>query len=747
MTRVRSALAIAMIAACSGRSTKPASAPTGTLSAAKTSPAAAGTTAAPLAPALPGPSASSSAVAAASSAPAATPTTGSTAGAPTLPGAPATTTPSVKVTLADVGLEALSLDRTADPCVDFYQFACGGWIQTNQIPADRARWGRDGEIDERNKVALKVLLEDAAKATGGDPGTKKLGDFYASCMDEAAIERAGTTALSPLLTKIGGVKDARTWLGALAELHKLGIFVVWGTYVLPDRKSSTTNVTYLDAAGLTLPDRDYYLAPEHKDRLAGYQRHVGKLLGLVAPKGAAPATVAASAADVVAIETELARLTRTAAERRDIAAAYNPTDLKALGGRVKSVDWPAYWKALGAPPSKKIIVGTPAFFAALDKLRAKFKPAQWASYFRYHLISELADALAQPFGDEAFELEKLLTGALQRRERSKRCIEQTTDALGELIGQVYVTRYFPGSSKQSAIQLVDAIAQAMRDAIVGLDWMAGATKQIATAKLDKIVRMIGFPDRWKTYDYDVKRGDFAGNVLRAEAFKIHRQLAKAGGPVDRDEWKLNAYEVNASYDPAMNTTALPAGILQPPFFGQDRALAVNLGGIGLVIGRELTHAFDDQGAQFDADGNLASWWQKDDLARFAEKGKCVADEYATFEVLPKKFIQGQLTLGENIADLGGVKLAFKAYRALRKDTAKTYVADGFSEDQQFFLAVGQSRCERERPEETERLLAVDRRSPAKFRVYGALRNMTEFADAFHCVAGTPMRPAKTCSVW
>jgi putative endopeptidase len=604
---------------------------------------------------------------------------------PATPAGPASPTSpaSVNVTLADVGLEAASLDRTADPCVDFYQFACGGWIQANPIPPDRARWGRGSELDDKNQAAIKTLLDDAARPGNTNAATKKLGAFYASCMDEAAVERAGTAPFTALLARTRGVKDAKTWLAAVVELHKLGIYVVWDNHVAADLKDSATNLTYLDAAGLGLPDRDYYVNLELRDKLDGYRAHVGKLLGLVGGR--------LDPGDVVAIESEIARLTKTAIDRRDVAAAYNPTDLKALGRQVKSVDWPAYWKGLGTQPSKKIIVGTPRMFGAIDKLRARFKPAQWASYFTFHLVQALAYAMPRQLGDEAFELQKLVSGVEKQRERSRRCIAHTTAALGELLGQSYVASYFPGSSKQTATKLVDALVAAMVDDVTRLDWMADATKQIALAKLAKLVRMIGYPERWKTYDFDVKRDDFAGNVLRATAFEVRRELARAGKPVDRSEWQMNAYQVDAYYNPSANNTALPAGILQPPFFGADRAIAANLGGIGMVIGHELTHAFDDQGALFDGDGNLRNWWQRDDLARFADKGKCVADEYSTYEVLPKKFIQGQLTLGENIADMGGVKMAFRAYRALRKDAAKTYLADGYSEDQHFFLAVGTRR--------------------------------------------------------
>ena len=652
--------------------------------------------------------------------------------------------PSVKVTLADVGLESGSLDRTSDPCVDFYQFTCGGWLAQNQIPPDRARWGRGGEVDEKNKAAIRALLEDAAKGINADASTKKLGDFYASCMDEGAIAKAGLAGIKPVLDRALKQKDGRTWNATVAELHKLGLGVVWANYVMADLKDSTTNVLYMDAAGLGLPDRDYYMKPELKEKVDAYRAHVGKLLALAG----VPADKSAAAADsVLAIELEIAKLTKTGVEQRDIPASYNPTDAKALGKQVKSVDWKAYWKALDMTPSKKIVLGTPKFFAAIDKLRAKFKPAQWASYFAYHLVHAYAFALPKPYDDEAFELDRALSGVEKRQERSKRCIDATQDSLGELLGQQYVAKYFPGSSKQNATQLVDAIVLVMHDEISRLPWMSDATKQIAQQKLARIVRMVGFPDKWRTYDFEIKRDDFAGNQMRSAAFEVHRLLARAGKPVDRTEWKMNTYRVDAYYDPTANNTALPAGILQAPYFGQDRSVAANLGGIGMIIGHELTHGFDDQGAQFDADGNLKNWWSKEDAQKFADRGTCVADQYNTFEALPKMFVNGRLTLGENIADMGGVKMAFKAYRSLRKDAAKVYVADGFSEDQQFFIAVGQAWCAKERPAESQRRLISDVHSPPKFRVYGALRNLPEFAEAFSCAPGTPMHPAKTCSVW
>ncbi len=663
--------------------------------------------------------------------------------APAAP-APPPATNAIKVTLADVGLEASSLDRTMDPCLDFYQFACGGWLANNQIPADRARWGRFSEIEEKTKIATKTLLEEAAKGIGADASTKKLGELYASCMDEAAIQRTGTSGIKNLLATTSGVRDNKTWSAALIALHKIGRWAVWRVVVRADLKDSTTNVTYLDPAGLGLPDRDYYVKPELEDKLAAYKLHVARMLALGGKQGP---EADAGATDVLAIETEIAKLTKTGVERRDVPASYNPTDASALGKQVKTIDWKAYWRGLGAEPSKKLVVGTPKFFAAFDQLRAQFKFQQWASYFTYHLLIELAFTLPKPFDDEAFELQRVLSGVEKQRERSKRCIDATAGALGELLGQQYAAKYFPAASKQAASSYVDAIIKTMSGEIGTLAWMSEDTRKTAVAKLGKVVRMIGFPDKFRTYEFDVKRDDFSGNTLRAAAFETARRLNKAGKPVDRTEWVMNTYTVNAYYQPTSNTTALPAGILQPPFFGPDRSVAANLGGIGMVIGHELTHGFDDQGAQFDSDGNLKNWWKPDDEKAFKTRGQCLADQYSTFEALPKQFVQGKLTLGENIADLGGVKMAFHAYRSLRKDAPKVYVADGFDEDQQFFLAVAQAWCNKDRPAEVQGRLTTDSHSPPKFRVYGALRNLSEFATAFRCAAGTPMKPANSCSVW
>jgi putative endopeptidase len=659
--------------------------------------------------------------------------------APAVPTVTPSGVPTSMVTLAEVGLEAASLDRTVDPCVDFYQFACGGWLAANPVPADRARVGRFTEVDDKNKVALERLLAEAAATQ--EPATKKLGDYYASCMDEAAIEKAGTRGIKPLLDKALAVKDAKSWLAAVIELHKVGIWVGFNAWVDSDFADSTKYVTTLDSAELGLADRAYYLEADFKTHREGYQQHVARMLKL-----AGVATADAAAAYVLAIETELATLSKSATEKRDVRAANNPVDLKQLA-KTKSIDWKAYFKGVGMTPTKKILVGTPKFFAGFDAIRKRFKPAQWAGYFAYRLLVHRAMGLPKAFDDEAFALRQLVSGMTEQRPRFKRCIDSTTVALGELLGRAYADKHFSVPAKQIASALVDATANAMHDELGKLDWMSEPTRQTAQDKLRRVVRMVGFPDRWRTYDFEIKRDDFAGNGLRAAAFEIRRIFGKAGKPVDRAEWFANTFTVDAYYNPSANNTVLPAGILQPPFFGQDRSIAANLGGIGMIIGHELTHGFDDQGAQFDASGNLANWWQAEDKTKFETKGKCLATMYGTFEALPKQYVNGQLTLGENIADLGGVKMAFKAYRALRSNAQRVVVADGFSEDQQFFLGVAQAWCFKVRPAETQRLLTVDAHAPPKFRVYGALRNMPEFSQAFQCAAGTPMHPAETCSVW
>jgi putative endopeptidase len=672
------------------------------------------------------------------------PTADTGGGQVSTPGGPAPDAEAVQVTLADVGLEAASLDRNANACEDFYQFACGGWLAANPIPADKARWGRFSEVGENNEKALHEILEDARSGKSTDAAMTKLGAYYGSCMDEKAVEKAGLSGIKPLLDAAAKVKDAKSLDAAIVLFHRSAVYPVFNWASFGDFADSKTNALYLDTGGLGLPDRDYYVKDEFKDKVTAYREHLVRLFGLLG-KNKAAATRAAD--DVLAVETELAKVTKTGVERRDLPKLYNPTDLAGLAAQSPGFPWQSYFTQLGHPGLPKIVVTTPDHVKAFATLRTSLKPAQWQAYLTARVVDDTANALPKKFDQEAFALAKALTGVEQQRDRWKRCVDATSLAMPELLGQPYVARKFPGASKTAATDMVKAIAKAMGEQIAVLDWMSDKTKAAAKDKLVRLEAMIGYPDTWKTYDFEVSPANFAKNVLAAQAFEAKRQLLKAGKPVDRTEWGMPAFIVNAYYDPTNNLTALPAGILQPPFFGAERSIAANLGGIGMVVGHELTHGFDDQGSQFDAVGNMKNWWQPADLTKFQERGTCVAEQYSTFEALPGKKVNGQLTLGENIADLGGVKMAFQAYRSLRNGADKTYVADGFSEDQQFFIAVAQAWCSQDRPDEIQRRLTADVHAPPKFRVYGALRNLPVFAEAFSCAEGTPMNPTNACHVW
>ena len=645
------------------------------------------------------------------------------------------------VSLESVGLSASAMDKNVDPCNDFYDFACGTWLKTTEIPADRSRWGRGfAEIAERNENLLKSVLEDPKTSS------TLVGKYYAACMDEAAIEKNGIKAIDPLRKLARGVHDAKTLAKTLGELHKSRVFALFDISDDQDAKDATKVIATLDQGGLGLPDRDYYTKDDDrsKDARKKYAETVEKLLGLAGYNAKAAKK---AAEEILAFETELAKASKTRVERRDPKSLYNKIDRKGLLEKAPDFAWDAYFEALGAKDLNDVNVTSLAFVDAISKAVKGQKPEVWQRYLDWHVIRVSARTLPKAYVDAAFELEKSLSGQKEQRARWKRCVSATDEALGELLAQPFVEQRFGKDQKEAVEKMVYAIRDAFGEGLGSIEWMDGATKQKASEKLGKMAYLIGYPKKWRDYQVDVDAKSFAASTLSAHRWETKRRLTKIGKPLDREEWEMTPPTVNAYYNPAKNQMVFPAGILQTPFYGPKASLAVNLGGMGMVVGHELTHGFDDEGSQFDGDGNLKNWWEGDVRTKFDEKGTCVADQYGSYEPVPGVKQNGRLTLGENIADIGGVKLAFHAYRKLRAAADEVDVADGFTEDQQFFISVGQIWCMKSREEEARKRALTDPHSAPKFRVNGSLSDTPEFAQAFSCKEGTPMRPKKACSVW
>ncbi len=646
--------------------------------------------------------------------------------------------------LDDQGLSLAALDKAVDPCDDFYAFACGGWEKATQIPDDRSRWMRSfSEIDQRNEADLRDILEGAAKSPDDASATGRLGKFYKACMDEPAIEKAGLKPIEPLLSAARSAKDKKSLTLALATLHKHGVWAAFDVSAGQDYKDATKMIGMMDQNGLGMPDRDYYLKDEadKKALREKYVAHVERMLklgGVGSPKKAA--------ADVLKIETELARLSKSREERRDPAKMYNKVDRAGLEAAAPSIDWTSYFAALGFPNIADISVTSPSYFGGAAKLLAEEKPAAVQSYLVWQVLRATAPTLGKKLEQEAFSFTQAVTGQKVNRDRWKRCIDATDGALGELLAQPFVEKRFGGGSKAAAESFVNAIAAAMGKRLDTLEWMDAPTRAAAHKKLDAMAYLIGYPAKYKTYDFAVTPS-YAENALAGEAFKIKEQLAKVGKPVDRGEWYMTPPTVNAYYDPQKNQMVFPAGILQPPFYSPKASTVVNLGAMGMVVGHELTHGFDDEGSQFDDKGNLANWWSPSSRQTFEARGACIEKQYEGYEVMPGVRMKGKLTLGENIADAGGIKLAFAAYRALRADAAETVVADGYSEDQQFFLSTAQIWCAKMRDETTRLMAQTDPHANPKYRVNGPLSMLPEFAEAFSCRPGAKMVAKDRCTVW
>jgi len=644
-----------------------------------------------------------------------------------------------------------AMDPGTDPCQDFYRYACGGWLDATELPADQSRWGRGfSEIAERNRVVLREILENAAKAPEADRDRTKLGRFYAACMDEAAIEKAGAEPLRPMFASIAGVKDPATLLSVVGAMHRQGSTPLFGLGVVADFKNPDLNIAFMSQGGLGLPDRDYYLKDDDASKAlkGAYEQTVGRMLALA---GEPEETAAKSAAAIVAFETELAKLSRPRVEMRDPDKLYNKIDLDGLQKLTPALPWKRFLEAVGHPEVRQINVAVPEFYRGLDALLPSTDLDTLKVYLRWQWIRSTSDLLPKAFVDEAFAFYgKRLAGQKELQPRWKRCVQATDGALGELLGRDYVERQFAGDSKAIALDLIHRIEEAFAANLANLAWMDDATRARALTKKDTLTNKIGYPDRWRDYArLAIKKGDYFEAALAARRFEFEFEAAKIGKPVDKKEWGMTPPTVNAYYNPLVNEMVFPAGILQPPFFDRSFPMVMNFGGIGMVMGHELTHGFDDQGRKFDPTGKLREWWEPTVSAKFEERAACVDRLYSGYEVQPGLKLNGKLTLGENIADLGGIKQSFQAWQAYASehpDAARPAV-EGLSNDQLFFIAFAQTWCSLQTPEIERVLVNVDPHSHPRFRVFGPLAQLPAFAAAFQCAEGTPMNPTERCEVW
>jgi predicted metalloendopeptidase len=655
-----------------------------------------------------------------------------------------------QMSLAQSGIVPDWIDSTTDPCTDFYAFACGGFLKTAMIPPDRSSWGAIELVVKDAEDFLHKVLDDAAKASSGDPVLDKLGAYYAACMDEPAVERAGVAPIQPLLDAIARVTDARTAAAAIVQLHADDVFALFAIGPQQDFADATQVIASIDQSGLGLPDRKFYLEsggtmPRTRAAYVAHTTRMFQLLGRSGPAAKAAAT------DVMRFETELARLQQDQVVRRDPHAVYHRVDRSGLETRIApSFPWGDYLKTLGIPNVTAISVNDPGYYTKVMALLRTEKPAALRDYLTAAVLRDTSQLLGKAWVDEAFTMDKALKGVKELPPRWRRCLRRVDNDLGELLGQSYVEAKFSREAKARAVDLTRAVLAAMRTELDHLPWMDDPTRAAAKQKLDKMAYLVGYPDHWRKYDFEVKRTDFAGNVRAATHFELARQLAKIGKPVDRFDWGMTPPTVNAYYEPTLNELALPAGQLQPPFFGLTFHPAVNFGSTGGgTIGHEMTHGFDDEGSQFDADGNLRDWWSKSTKDNFAAATRCVVDQYAQYEAVPKVKLDGKLTAGENIADNGGVKLAFQAYqtwKALQNPPPQKQV-EGYTDDQLYFMAYAQSWCDKMTPEVLETRAHSNPHSPPMWRVNGVIVNQPGFGPAFKCAAGTPMNPGKQCGVW
>ena len=650
-------------------------------------------------------------------------------------------------------LEPAFLDRSADPCVDFYQFACGNWNRLNPIPADQPRWDVYSKLQTDNLQFLWGILDEASKPLPDrTPQQQKIGDLFAACMDEAAVEKAGAAPLKARLDEIAALKRVSGIPALLGRLHleSSGDSALFGFGSSQDFADSNSVIAFAVAGGLGLPDRDYYVKADAKSQetRARYLQHLAAMFQLL---GDAPAAAQAEARTVMAIETALAKASLTRVDKRDPYKLFHKYPRARLDALTPSFGWAAYFNAIGVPAPAEVNVTEPEFFREVEKQLKTRGIKDWKTYLRWHLAHGQSAYLSSAFVNASFEFySKYLRGVTELQPRWKRCVRYVDRDLGEALGQVFAARTFTADTKARALEMTREIEKAMEADLRQLPWMGEATRQQALLKLHAIVNKIGYPDRWRDYSsIRIARDDFLGDVDRAIVFESKRQLAKIGKPVDRSEWQMTPPTVNAYYDPQMNNVNFPAGIMQAPFFNGHEDDAANYGDMGAVIGHELTHGFDDEGRQFDKDGNLKDWWTKDDEQKFTDRADCTVKQYDAIEVVPGVHLNGKLTLGENLADLGGLWLSWLAWfdKAETAHMDMHATTDGYTPDQRFWIAYAQGWCTQTRPEQLRTQAQSNPHSPEEFRTNSVLMNLPEFANSFSCKKTAAMVNPKPCRVW
>lgn len=633
------------------------------------------------------------------------------------------------------------MDRSADPSNDFYRFANGQWLDRNPVPADKSRWSAFDELFERNLQQIRGILETAASGRRAARPTPRsqVGDLFASAMDTARREELGFRPIESERERIREITSARSIVLTLAEFHRKGIPGLFRSAVAPDEKNSSVYALYLMQGGLSLPDRDYYLKEEFADLRRAYLEHIAKAFELW---GEPSARARAYADAVLGIETEIAKASRTRTELRDPEKNYNRTTPAEIVQRNPALRWKEYLTARGARKAPYVVVGQPEFFDAVDRLMREHSIAEWKIYLRWHLLHASAPYLHASIDREDFDFFRhRLLGQEQPEPEWKRAAMVVDDALGEALGRIYVKQFFPPAARERMIELVGDLREVFQQRLERVPWMTEETRRRARVKFDRFTAKIGHPDRFRDYSsVRISRRDYLGNIRRATGFEIERMMVRVGGPVDRNEWQMTPPTVNAYFEPTLNEIVFPAGILQPPFFDPSMDDAVNYGGIGVVIGHEITHGYDDQGRKYDAEGNMRDWWDAVDATEFQRRAQRIIDQYSEFEPLPGEHVNGALTAGENIADLGGVGIAYEALqRRIADGRTPDRTVDGLTPAQRFFISYAQIWRANVREAELRRRLTIDPHSPGRFRAIGAVSNLPEFWSAFGIAAGAPMR--------